>query len=563
MFRFRHAVTRVPESVVLRLIPVVFLLGALFLGGGCSVGDGEGGHSVVRGSGYSCSGEMGTGSVTVRTADGRDVPGGSGAIDPATREFSVTLSGDVPMRFIVAVTGVETDGARQADASDSLMVSRLVENPSADMFVTVTPLTTLVARYALKTGASLAQAEHAIAGFIKLPPNVSPSSFLPGPYEYVFSFAKFLSEWTASRKTFDDYIDALVDDALSGATHPFPGLVRKGGGVFKWILDKVFEGATGAATEEVIGWVIDLIKGDDPMADIQKKLDEMSGQLDKIYAELVNFEVAMDELLRDMSMEADYNTMLPDISNIRTLYDEKLVTLPKYRDRDFARKEADAIIAGEIDRSERVSAFGNALVPDKATILTHCNTGSLAVPGLGTALGIIRAAYRSGKDISVYADETRPRLQGARLTAWELLEEGIPATLIADSVAATLIRDGKIDLVLVGADRIAANGDTANKIGTFMLSVIARLYSVPFYVAAPVSTIDFGCPGGGDIVLEERSPEELTHIEGIQVAPQGVRVYNPAFDVTPAGNISGIVTEQGVLHPPFGDAIARLGRPAR
>lgn len=343
MFRFRHAAPRVPESVVLRLIPLVFLLGALFLGGGCSVGNGEGGHSVVRGSGYSCSGEMGTGSVTVRTADGHDVPGGSGAIDPETREFSVTLSGDVPMRFIVAVTGVETDGARQADASDSLMVSRLVENPSADMFVTVTPLTTLVARYALKTGASLAQAEHAIAEFIKLPPNVSPSLFLPGPYEYVFSFAKFLSEWTASGKTFDGYIDALVDEALSGATHPFPGLVKKGGGVFKWILEKIFDGATGAATEEGIGWVIDLIKGDDPMADIQAKLDEMSGQLDKIYAELVNFEVAMDELLRDMSMEADYNTMLPDISNIRTLYDEKLVNLPKYRDRDFARKEADEI----------------------------------------------------------------------------------------------------------------------------------------------------------------------------------------------------------------------------
>jgi hypothetical protein len=286
---------------------------------------------------------MGTGSVTVRTPDGRDVPGGSGAIDPETREFSVTLSGDVPMRFIVAVTGAGTDGARQADASDSLMVSRLVENPSADMFVTVTPLTTLVARYALKTGLSLTQAEKAIAGFIKLPPNVSPSSFLPGPYEYVFSFAKFLSEWTASGKTFDDYVDSLVDEALSGATHPFPGLLKEGGGVFKWILEKVFDGATGAATEEGIGWIIDLIKGDDPMADIQAKLDEMSGQLDKIYAELVNFEVAMEELLRDMSMEADYNTMLPDISNIRTLYDEKLVNLPKYRDRDFARKEADSI----------------------------------------------------------------------------------------------------------------------------------------------------------------------------------------------------------------------------
>lgn len=223
------------------------------------------------------------------------------------------------------------------------------------------------------------------------------------------------------------------------------------------------------------------------------------------------------------------------------------------------KTEADAIIAEEMDRSERVSAFGNALVPDKAAILTHCNTGSLAVPGPGTALGIIRAAHRSGKGISVYADETRPRLQGARLTAWELMEEGIPATLIADSVAATLIRDGKIDLVIVGADRIAANGDTANKIGTFMVSVVAKHYGVPFYVAAPISTIDFGCAGGDRIVIEERGPEEVTHIEGIQVAPQGVRVYNPAFDVTPAENISGIVTEQGVLYPPFTDAIARLG----
>jgi len=224
-----------------------------------------------------------------------------------------------------------------------------------------------------------------------------------------------------------------------------------------------------------------------------------------------------------------------------------------------SRKEADAIIAEEIDRSERVSSFGNALVPDNATILTHCNTGSLAVPGPGTALGIIRAAHRSGKGIAVYADETRPRLQGARLTAWELLEEGIPVTLIADSVAATLIRDRRIDLVIVGADRIATNGDTANKIGTFMLSVISKHYGVPFYIAAPISTIDFGCAGGDHIVIEERGPEEVTHIDGIQVAPQGVHVYNPAFDVTPAENISGIVTEQGVLYPPFVDAIARLG----
>lgn len=224
------------------------------------------------------------------------------------------------------------------------------------------------------------------------------------------------------------------------------------------------------------------------------------------------------------------------------------------------KKEADDILAEDVAKSERLSALGNELVPPGATILTHCNTGSLAVPGLGTALGIVKAAHRAGKNVSVYADETRPRLQGARLTAWELLQEGIPATLIADSVAATLMRDGRISLVVVGADRIAANGDSANKIGTFMLSVIARRYEVPFYIAAPVSTIDFSCPGGGAIVIEERSAEEVTEMNGARVAPEGIRVYNPAFDVTPAENITAIVTEQGVLYPPFTEAIARLGR---
>jgi len=222
------------------------------------------------------------------------------------------------------------------------------------------------------------------------------------------------------------------------------------------------------------------------------------------------------------------------------------------------KQEADAILAEDIAKSEKLSAFGNGLVTQDAVILTHCNTGSLAVPGLGTALGIVKAAHRTGKNISVYADETRPRLQGARLTAWELLQEGIPATLIADSVAATLMRDGKISLVVVGADRIAANGDSANKIGTFMLSVVAQRYKVPFYVAAPVSTIDFACPGGGAIVIEERNADEVTCIEGVRVAPEGIRVYNPAFDVTPAENITAIVTEQGILYPPFSGAISRL-----
>ncbi|HPE89935.1 MAG TPA: S-methyl-5-thioribose-1-phosphate isomerase [Spirochaetia bacterium] len=222
------------------------------------------------------------------------------------------------------------------------------------------------------------------------------------------------------------------------------------------------------------------------------------------------------------------------------------------------KAEADAVLADETDRSERIAEYGAALVPDGAVILTHCNTGSLAVPGPGTALGIIKAAHRAGKGVSVYADETRPRLQGARLTAWELDREGVPVTLIADSVAATLMRDGKISLVVVGADRIAANGDAANKIGTFMLSALAERYGVPFYVAAPVSTIDFGCPSGDAIAIEERSPDEVTTIEGVRVAPAGVRVYNPAFDVTPAGNITAIVTERGVLRPPYGPAIAAL-----
>ncbi len=221
---------------------------------------------------------------------------------------------------------------------------------------------------------------------------------------------------------------------------------------------------------------------------------------------------------------------------------------------------ADTILSQDIEKSEAMAAHGNSLVPQGATILTHCNTGSLAVPGPGTALGVIRAAYEAGKEIFVYADETRPRLQGARLTAWELVEEGIPAKLIADSVAATLVRDGKIDLIVVGADRIAANGDTANKIGTFMLSVVAKQYNVPFYVAAPVSTIDFDCPSGQHIEIEERGREEVTHIEGVQFAPDKIDVYNPAFDVSPAENITAIVTEQGVIYPPYTESIAGLTR---
>jgi len=222
------------------------------------------------------------------------------------------------------------------------------------------------------------------------------------------------------------------------------------------------------------------------------------------------------------------------------------------------KAEADEIVDEDVKTNKKMGQFGNSLIPQKATVLTHCNTGALATVEYGTALGVVRAAFEGGKKIFVYADETRPRLQGARLTAWELVQEGIPAKLIADNVAATLIRDGKIDLVLVGADRVATNGDSANKIGTFMLSVIAKTYDVPFYIVAPTTTIDFEIETGVEIEIEERSPKEITHIMGVQVAPDNIEVYNPAFDVTPNENITAIITEKGIINKPFKENILKL-----
>lgn len=222
------------------------------------------------------------------------------------------------------------------------------------------------------------------------------------------------------------------------------------------------------------------------------------------------------------------------------------------------REEADRIYEEDIETNKAMAKYGNEVIPEGATILTHCNTGALATAGYGTALGVIREAHYSGKNIFVYADETRPRLQGGRLTAWELVQEGIPAKLIADNVAATLIRNGKIDVILVGADRIASNGDTANKIGTFMLSVIAKAYKVPFYIVAPTSTIDFDIESGEEIEIEERDATEVTHIEGVRIAPEGIEVYNPAFDVTPWENITGIITEKGIIKPPYKENIMKL-----
>lgn len=218
---------------------------------------------------------------------------------------------------------------------------------------------------------------------------------------------------------------------------------------------------------------------------------------------------------------------------------------------EHLRQEAIAIHEEDIKMNQQIAEFGATLIEGNATILTHCNTGSLATTGVGTALGVIKEAYKQGKVLKVYADETRPRFQGARLTAWELVQEKIPSCLITEGTAATLIRDGAINCIIVGADRITLNGDTANKIGTFMLSALAKVYNVPFYIAAPTTTIDFDMIYGKDIEIEERDASEVTHIGEEPIAPEGICVFNPAFDVTPNENITAIITELGVIKPPY------------
>jgi methylthioribose-1-phosphate isomerase len=211
---------------------------------------------------------------------------------------------------------------------------------------------------------------------------------------------------------------------------------------------------------------------------------------------------------------------------------------------------SQAIHAADIAANRSMGRFGQPLLPDGARVLTHCNAGALATAGHGTALGVIRSAVEAGKTISVFADETRPFLQGARLTAWELMQDGIPVTLIADNAAAFLMSRGEIDAVIVGADRVAANGDVANKIGTYSVAVVANRHHIPFYVAAPVSTIDLKISSGRDIPIEERSDSEVTGYGDLRWAPAGVNVRNPVFDVTPAELVSALITERGVVHAP-------------
>ena len=246
------------------------------------------------------------------------------------------------------------------------------------------------------------------------------------------------------------------------------------------------------------------------------------------------------------------------IDRMKKLFSGLATAMPIAEVKERILAEAHAMYDEDIAACKAMGAFGGALLPDEGGVLTHCNAGALATCGYGTALGVIRSAVEQGKHIHVYADETRPFLQGARLTAWELMADGIPTTVICDNMAASLMRAGKIQAVVVGADRIAANGDFANKIGTYNVAILAREHGIPFYCAAPWSTIDLATKTGDAIPIEERSAVEVTHHGGKQLTPHGVGICNPAFDVTPAKYVTAIFTERGVLRAPYTESLREM-----
>jgi len=242
----------------------------------------------------------------------------------------------------------------------------------------------------------------------------------------------------------------------------------------------------------------------------------------------------------------------------------KKVFYENFRKGDFAQlkraleDEAIHMHHEDVELNRRMGRLGASLLPERASVLTHCNAGALATAGYGTALGVIRAAVEQGKSLQVFADETRPFLQGARLTAWELQKDQIPVTLITDNMAGHFMQSGRVDCVIVGADRIAANGDVANKIGTYSLAVLAKENSIPFYVAAPTSTLDLNISSGEQIPIEQRSPQEVTHIKEARIAPAGINVANPAFDVTPNRYVTAIITERGIAKSPYNESLRKL-----
>ncbi len=307
------------------------------------------------------------------------------------------------------------------------------------------------------------------------------------------------------------------------------------------IRDMVVRGAPAIGVAAAMGLALAGLQstaGD--RAGLMADLDRAAGELRAARPTAVNLGWALDRMLRWAA-------------------DAKLTSAGDIRAALVA--EAQAMADEDVAINRRMGAHGTALVHDGDTIIHHCNTGALATVDYGTALGVIRCAHEQGKAIHVFLDETRPRLQGARLSAWELQQWKIPFTLIADNAAGHFLRHGRINLVLFGADRIARNGDVANKVGSYPLAVVAHENGVPVYSVAPTSTVDLSLPDGDAIPIEERDPREVTEIGGVQIAPEGTRAANPAFDVTPHRYLSGIVTENGIAYPPFEVSLPRLVRP--
>jgi len=306
------------------------------------------------------------------------------------------------------------------------------------------------------------------------------------------------------------------------------------------IRDMIVRGAPAIGVSAAMGFALGVSQSTaTDIATLDKEVAEISTTLAETRPTAVNLFWAIDRMRSKHSALAETGTSIPEIK-------QALI------------KEAQEMYDEDIAACKSMGAHGAALLPQEGTVLTHCNAGALATCGYGTALGVIRAAVERGHKIDVYADETRPYLQGARLTAWELLHDNIPTTVLCDNMAGSLMRQGKIQAVIVGADRIAANGDTANKIGTYSVAVLAKEHGIPFYVAAPLSTIDVNTPDGDAIPIEQRSATEVTHSNGKQMTPNGAAIQNPAFDATPAKYITAIITEHGVLRAPYEKSIPEM-----
>ena len=314
-------------------------------------------------------------------------------------------------------------------------------------------------------------------------------------------------------------------------------LLKTGEEVARAIEEMAVRGAPAIGIAAAMGLAVELARA--PDAKLAETLTQVGARLRATRPTAVNLSWALERMERELRALLDASAKPDDV-------------------RDAARTLAQRLHDEDVASCRAIGDAGAPLVPARSTVLTHCNAGSLATAGYGTALGVIRSAAREGRVHDVLVSETRPFLQGSRLTAWELSRDQIPVTLITDSMAGSLMRSGQVDLVVVGADRIAANGDVANKIGTYTLAVLARAHDIPFYVAAPLSTIDFETASGDEIPIEQRAPAEVLRFAGHAIAPEGVAALHPAFDVTPAELVTAVVTERGLVWPPYGPGLARL-----